>query len=388
MRRLLRDRAVGLGHGDHRLGRALHHRQGLGRGLGETPGNPLAARAAARSGSSGPGRGVSSAAEALFAEGYDVVVYDRHDRAGGLLIYGIPNFKLEKLVVERRTKRLVKGGVEFRLGFEVGRDATLEQLRERHDAVLLATGVWTSGRATSTAPGVGSTGVVPALEYLVTENRRRAWATPRPSSIWTARRQGQGRGGGRRRRHRHGLRAHRRAPGRGLGDLPLPPRPRQHAGLHARGLQRRGGGRGVRMACRAWRALTGEADGVAGVRAARMRLGAPTSTGRQAPEEVAGADFDLPAQLVIKALGFDPGRHPRPVRRALAEGNLRWGTVRADVKTMMTSVEGVFAAGDIARGASLVVWAITRRPGRRRRHPSLHPGCRDPWPRPPRASPR
>jgi glutamate synthase (NADPH/NADH) small chain len=100
------------------------------------------------------------------------------------------------------------------------------------------------------------------------------------------------------------------------------------------------------------KAVTGEALKAAGVRAARMRLGAPDDSGRQAPEEVEGADFELPADLVIKALGFDPEFSDE----ALA--TTRWGTVKADFRTMMTSIPGVFAAGDIVRGASLVVWAI------------------------------
>jgi glutamate synthase (NADPH/NADH) small chain len=86
----------------------------------------------------GAGPAGLAAAEVLREQGYAVTVYDRHDRAGGLLIYGIPGFKLEKDVVERRTRRLAEGGVVFQLNFEVGRDATLPQLRERHDAVLLA----------------------------------------------------------------------------------------------------------------------------------------------------------------------------------------------------------------------------------------------------------
>jgi glutamate synthase (NADPH/NADH) small chain len=105
------------------------------------------------------------------------------------------------------------------------------------------------------------------------------------------------------------------------------------------------------------RSILGEASGISGVRALRMRLGAPDASGRQAPEEEPGSDFDLPAQLVIKALGFDP--EDLPVLFGAPELKVsRWGTIRADFKTMMTSLDGVFAAGDIVRGASLVVWAV------------------------------
>jgi glutamate synthase (NADPH/NADH) small chain len=105
------------------------------------------------------------------------------------------------------------------------------------------------------------------------------------------------------------------------------------------------------------RSILGEATGATGVRAVRMRLGSPDASGRQVPEEVAGSDFDIPAQLVIKALGFDPEDLPGAFGAPELKVS-RWGTIRADFKTMMTSIDGVFAGGDIVRGASLVVWAV------------------------------
>src|SRR5262249_53293400 len=97
-------------------------------------------------------------------------VYDRHDRVGGLLIYGIPNFKLEKEVVGRRHLLLAEGGIRFHLEFEVGRDASLEELRQRHDAILVASGVY---RARDIAcPGIGLGNIVAALDYLIASNRK------------------------------------------------------------------------------------------------------------------------------------------------------------------------------------------------------------------------
>src|SRR5690348_6445905 len=90
----------------------------------------------------GGGPGGLAAAEQLRRRGYQVHVYDRHDRIGGLLIYGIPNFKLEKDVVQRRTQRLEHGGIKFRLNFEVGRNATLAEIRAKHDAVFIAAGAY------------------------------------------------------------------------------------------------------------------------------------------------------------------------------------------------------------------------------------------------------
>src|SRR5437868_10393520 len=117
----------------------------------------------------GAGPAGLAAAEQLRRKGYQVAVYDRYDRVGGLLIYGIPNFKLEKEIVPRREKLLRDSKVKFRLNCEVGRDVTLAQLRDRHDAVLVATGVYKARDIE--ALGVGMPGIAPALDYLTASNR-------------------------------------------------------------------------------------------------------------------------------------------------------------------------------------------------------------------------
>jgi glutamate synthase (NADPH/NADH) small chain len=302
----------------------------------------------------GAGPAGLSAAERLREMGYAVTVYDRHDRAGGLLIYGIPGFKLEKEVVARRTERLAAGGIEFRLGFEVGRDASLADLRARHDAVLVATGVYAARELQ--VPGAGSAGVTPALDYLIASNRVGlgddvpAYA----SGVLNA----EGKhvvvvGGGDtamdcvRTAVRQGAASVTCLYRRDRANMPGSAREVSHAEEE-----------GVTFEwLAAPRAVTGDAGKAEGVRAARMRLGAPDASGRQAPEEIDGGDFDLKADLVIKALGFDPEDLPA----AFGAPDLavsRWGTVKADFRTQMTSIPGVFAAGDIVRGASLVVWAI------------------------------
>jgi glutamate synthase (NADPH/NADH) small chain len=289
----------------------------------------------------------------LRAKGYLVTIYDRHDRAGGLLIYGIPGFKLEKPVVERRTRRLAEGGVNFRLNTEVGRDLSLADLRARHDAVLIATGVYKPREVN--VPGGGSAGVTPALPYLIAANRADFGEAP-PGDAGGLDAQGKDVvviGGGDtamdcvRTAVRQGARSVTCLYRRDRENMPGSFREVKNAEEE-----------GVRFEwLAAPRALHGDAAGVSGVRAVRMRLGPPDATGRRAPEEGPGADFDLPAQMVIKALGFDPEDLPGLWSAPQLKVS-RWGTVKAHVSTMMTSIEGVFAAGDIVRGASLVVWAI------------------------------
>ncbi|MGZ8408159.1 MAG: FAD-dependent oxidoreductase, partial [Caulobacteraceae bacterium] len=302
----------------------------------------------------GAGPAGLAAAERLREQGYRVTVYDRYDRPGGLLVYGIPGFKLEKDVVERRTRRLAEGGVEYALGFEVGRDATLEQLRHKHDSVLIATGVYAA--RDMAVPGAGSAGVVAALDYLIAANRK--GMGDEVPAFDSGELNAQGKhvvvvGGG-----DTAMDCVRTAIRQGAASVTclyrrdranMPGSDREVANAEEEGV--------IFEWLAAPEAVTGDALKAAGVMAARMRLGPPDASGRQAPEEIEGADFELRADLVIKALGFDPEDLPT----AFAAPDLtvtRWGTVKADMRSMATSIPGVFAAGDIVRGASLVVWAI------------------------------
>jgi glutamate synthase (NADPH/NADH) small chain len=302
----------------------------------------------------GSGPAGLAAADGLRARGYQVTIYDRHDRAGGLLIYGIPGFKLEKDVVERRVKRLADGGVEFKLGFEVGKDASLDDLRAKHDAVFICTGVYKARELT--APGAGSKGVVKALDYLIASNRTGLGDTVPEFESGELNAAGKDVvviGGG-----DTAMDCVRTAVRQGANSVTCLYR-RDKANMP--GSMREVSNAEEEGVTFEWlaapRSLLGDAEGVTGVRALRMRLGSPDASGRQAPEEVPHSDFDMPAQLVIKALGFDPEDIPGAFGAAELKVS-RWGTIRADFRTMMTSLDGVFAGGDIVRGASLVVWAI------------------------------
>jgi len=301
----------------------------------------------------GAGPAGLAAAEQLRVKGYRVSIYDRYDRAGGLLVYGIPNFKLEKEIVERRTQRLIDGGIEIHQNVEVGKTVTLAKLRTQHDAILIATGVYKA--RDMQAPGVGLSGIVPAMRYLTTSNRVCLGDKVKEFDNGTLNAKGRNVvviGGGDtamdcvRTAVRQGAKSVTCLYRRDRENMPGSLREVSHAEEE-----------GVVFAwLGAPKAFLGDKR-VTAVRAARMRLGPADVTGRQVPEEIPGSDTTLPADLVIMALGFDP--EDLPV--AFGERGLtvtKWGTLKIDHKTMMTSLAGVFAAGDIVRGASLVVWAI------------------------------
>jgi len=301
----------------------------------------------------GAGPAGLTAAELLRVRGYEVHVYDRHDRAGGLLTYGIPNFKLEKPIVMRRVQRLIDGGIHFHHGFEVGRDANLDELRQRHDALLIATGVY-QPRAIQ-APGIGSDGVVEALDYLTASNRKGFGdAVPRfdDGTLDAAGRHVVVVGGGDtamdcvRTAVRQGAISVKCLYRRDRANMPGSQREVRNAEEE-----------GVEFVWLSAPEAFEARERVSGVRVTRMRLGAPDVSGRRAPEIDPGAEFCIDADLVIKALGFDPEDLPQ-LFGAPDLGVTRWGTLRVDHRSMQTSLDGVFAAGDIVRGASLVVWAV------------------------------
>ena len=302
----------------------------------------------------GGGPGGLAAAGWLRRAGYQVHVYDRHDRMGGLLMYGIPSFKLDKVVVRRRTDLLGEAGIHLHCGFEVGRDASLAELRARHDSILIATGVYRA-RALDLTGAATLGNVLPALDYLIAANRVGLGdAVP---DFASGRLDAAGKavvviGGGDtamdcvRTAIRQGARSVTCLYRRDRANMPGSQREVTHAEEE-----------GVRFLWQsAPQALLGGTV-VTGVRAARVHLGTADAAGRQTPTVIEGSSAVVAADMVILALGFDP----EDVPMLFGEPGLavtRAGTLAIDRRTRMTSIEGVFAAGDIVRGASLVVWAI------------------------------
>lgn len=301
----------------------------------------------------GAGPGGLAAADMLRRQGVQVTVYDRYDRAGGLMTYGIPGFKLEKDVVERRNAQLEDGGVNFVLNCTVGEAITFDAIRGQHDAVLIATGVYKARDIE--APGVGARGIVKALDYLTVSNRK-GFGDDVPE-FDSCELNASGKrvvviGGGDtamdcvRTAIRQGALSVKCLYRRDRANMPGSQREVQNAEEE-----------GVEFVwLSAPKGFTGGTE-VDGVMVQKMRLGAPDATGRQVPEVIEGADYVEPADLVIQALGFEP--EDLPTLWGVPELKVtRWGTIKADFRTHATAIPGVYAVGDIVRGASLVVWAI------------------------------
>ena len=301
----------------------------------------------------GAGPGGLAAADRLRRAGLQVTIYDRYDRAGGLLTYGIPGFKLEKDVVMRRNKLLEDGGVTFKLNCNVGEDISFQEIRDTHDAVILATGVYKSRDLGG--PGAGAKGIVKAIDYLTASNRENFGDTV--PEIESGELYAEGKkvvviGGGDtamdcvRTAIRQGAESVKCLYRRDKANMPGSQRETQNAEEE-----------GVEFVwLSAPKGFTG-GDAVEGVMVQKMRLGQPDASGRQSPEVIEGADYVEDADLVIKALGFEPEDLPTLWDQPELEVT-RWGTVKAQFTTGATDLEGVYAVGDIVRGASLVVWAI------------------------------
>ncbi|NIZ60552.1 dihydropyrimidine dehydrogenase [Sedimentitalea sp. CY04] len=302
----------------------------------------------------GAGPGGLAAADMLRQAGVQVTVYDRSDRAGGLLMYGIPGFKLEKDVVQRRNDLLADGGVKFELNCAIGEDISFDDLRAKHDAIIIATGVYKSRDLAM--PGSGATGIEKAIDFLTVSNKKSFGDDV--AEFTSGQMNAKGKrvvviGGGDtamdcvRTSIRQGATSVKCLYRRDRANMPGSQRETQNAeeeGVIFEWLS-------------APKGFADDNGKVSGVVVQKMRLGQPDASGRQAPEVIEGADYVEEADLVIKALGFEPEDLPTlwdqpelPVTR--------WGTIKAEFTTGATEMDGVYAVGDIVRGASLVVWAI------------------------------
>ncbi len=301
----------------------------------------------------GAGPAGLACAEELRKLGYKITIFDRYDRAGGLLIYGIPNFKLEKFVVERRTKLLKDSGIEFVLNKEIGKDISLEELKKKYDAMLIATGVYKPREIN--LPGNNLKNIFPAMEFLTASNRK--GLGDKVSNFDNGMLNAENKnvvviGGGDtamdcvRTAVRQNAKSVKCLYRRDKENMPGSAREVNNAEEE-----------GVKFI---WLSNPKKFNGkekVSSVTVEKMELSGSDSSGRKKPVSIQNSDFDIKVDMAIKALGFDPEDLPKLFNNSNLEVS-KWGTIKINLQSMETKIPGVFAAGDIVRGASLVVWAI------------------------------
>tara|TARA_B100002051_G_C16726077_1_gene635418 strand:+ start:1031 stop:2476 length:1446 start_codon:yes stop_codon:yes gene_type:complete len=301
----------------------------------------------------GSGPAGLAAAEELRKNGFQVTIYDRYDRPGGLLIYGIPNFKLEKEIVIRRTDRLKESGIKFELSCDIGKDITFKDIKNKHEAILIATGVYKFRDINLNTSNFNN--VVPALDFLIASNK--TGLKDKIKDFENGRLNANGKnvvviGGGDtamdcvRTAVRQGAKSVKCLYRRDKNNMPGSQREVHNAIEEGVDFQ--------------WLTLPTQYSGngfLKNIKTVLMQLGEPDESGRRKPEPKEGTEKELDVDLAIEALGFEPENLPK----LFNDDELtvtKWGTLKINYKNMMTSIDGVFAAGDIVRGASLVVWGI------------------------------
>jgi glutamate synthase (NADPH/NADH) small chain len=310
----------------------------------------------------GSGPAGLAAAQQLNRAGHTVTVFEKSDRVGGLLRYGIPEFKLEKRIVDPRIEQMREEGVSFQTGVHVGVDLAAAELRRSFDAVLLCCG--SEQPRDLPVEGRGLAGIHFAMEFLTQQNRRDAGDAIDPQEeILAAGRHVVILGGGdtgsdcvgtshrQRAASVTSLELLERPPDQRAPSTPWPGWPLMFrtSSSHEEG--------GMREFGVQTRRFLGDGGRVKEIETVRVRFGPPDASGRPRLEEIAGSELRQPADLVLLAMGF-----VNPVRAGLLEDlGLRLdarGNVAADLRSFATSEPGVFAAGDCRRGQSLVVWAL------------------------------
>jgi glutamate synthase (NADPH) small chain len=295
----------------------------------------------------GSGPGGMACADELAKVGYAVTIFESQSRAGGLLVNGIPSFKLEKNIVERRFDLLRRRGVTIRCGTTVGRDIPLSTLRDNFDAVYLAIGAQKPKELD--IPGADLNGVFHALPFLIQKNLQ----MPDGPTIDVRGKRVAVLGGGDtamdclRTAIRCGAREAICIYRRDLENMPGSRR--EYLNAVEEGAQF--------MFLTNAVSVSGNGDGDVGeARCVRMELGEPDAQGRRKPRAIPGSEFSVPVDVVLIAYGFNPVAIFAAGNSDKIEVN-KWGGVIVD-ENQMTSVPGVFAGGDLVRGPDLVVHAV------------------------------
>ena len=309
----------------------------------------------------GSGPSGLAAAQQLNRCGHSVTVFERAESIGGLLRLGIPDFKLDKGVVQRRVDQLAEEGIAFRLGVNVGHKFPATRLTQEFDAVLLSGGS-TSARDLP-VPGRELDGIHLAMEFLPQQNKINAGETIDPAThISAAGKRVVILGGGDTgadclgTAHRQGAEAVYQ-----YELLPEPPQERRDDNpwpqwptvLRLSAAHEEGGIRDYNILTKAFTGSNGRVEKLHGV---RIEWGAPDASGRPAMNEIPDSEFEIETELVLLAMGFVHPEYSGMLDQLGVELDPR-GNVKGD-EHKMTSVPGIFTAGDMTRGQSLVVWAI------------------------------
>ena len=312
----------------------------------------------------GSGPAGLAAAQQLTQAGHRVTLFEKNDRVGGLLRYGIPDFKLEKHVIDRRVEIMLDEGLEIRTNAHVGVDISARELRSEFDAILLAGGA--EQPRDLPVPGRELDGVHFAMDFLIQQNRRVAGdSVPGAGAILATGKNVIVLGGGDTgsdcigTSHRHGRKALYnlellgKPPEGRTDDTPWPIHPLPSEILRTSTSHEEGGERDWSISTTHFSGSEGKVEKL---HAVRVRFGDPDpATGRRPMETVPGSEFTVDAELVLLALGF-----LGPVREGLLTDLGVELSDRGNVVTTgyATSIPGVYSAGDMRRGQSLVVWAI------------------------------
>ena len=298
----------------------------------------------------GSGPAGMSASAYLIQNGYLVDIFEKSDRAGGLMIYGIPNFKLDKSIVERRTEWLVNSGVNFHLNKEIGKDISFQDLEKKYDAILISTGVYKARKLDIETSNINNS--LPALDFLIESNKVGLGDTPSSNKYLNA-------------KNKHVVVI-------GGGDTAMDcvrtairQKAKEVTCLYRRNKENMPGS--------AREVLNAEQEGVkfnwlsvpskvvskdfeaSSLSYKVATLGEADETGRRKPIDT-GVEKQIKSDLVIQALGFEPEDLNTNFNTNLELTS--WNTIKVDFKRFQTANPKIFAAGDIVRGASLVVWAI------------------------------
>ena len=303
----------------------------------------------------GAGPAGLACADVLARAGVQAVVFDRYPEIGGLLTFGIPGFKLEKHVVQRRRTIFEGMGIEFRLGVEIGRDVAFERLLEEYDAVFLGMGTYKFVQGGF--PGEDLPGVTPSLPYLVANARRQLGVERDPSEyIDLAGKRVVVLGGG-----DTAMDCNRTAIRQGAAQVTCAYRRDEHNMPGSRTEVGNARDEGVQFL---WNRqpleiVAGDDGRVAGVKLVTTELGPPDGRGRRQPQPIPGSEQVVPADAVVIAFGFRPNPPDWFDRFGISTDT--GGRVHAPAKAQLshqTSNPKVFAGGDMVRGADLVVTAV------------------------------